>query len=836
MQSTLDTNALNELKTIQKTLSIEQLSANHKFLVEQIKCPPINSDETHPTNWTYATHVFGILLQICHELDRHDDLPIPVNDIKKVNIGLRKGIEYGLKPYLLTITNPSVHCTPYIVGSVNLLLKISSNKHFSKMCSRSDQHLVYTDILSSIFALLHIGDDQTKSEFENHLKNIKLKLSPAEYLKILFLIKGNDKHPSAVLIQQIIHKDLMQCLYRPGSFVAMCEALLPSITSLDQDEEILKKRLHCCTVISSIVGRRGYKKEFYHQFIDEIRQHLLKFINSNNPNQQFYTDVGVQCLNKLFSLELIFIRRPIYEFTLKFFERFTAPSELLAGAIVSEDTEFIDAIKMTHLTFCVSPSNETLPSDMLTSFMPLFFQLHHIFNESVNSTLKNDILAIIVRCLSNREIEELNKIVESVLFEEYSDSVRYLHPRITVQRVMDGESEKFTFKINSTKSTNDDILNIEASSHEDLDISAFLRPSTTLVNVLKLSNHNMLTYNVFLHLLKLFSKQFSKTTTSTAHSSESSELLDSENELSKAIERNFKRKYAIIHALNELILFKSFHGQFTENPHDIILMLDNMLTNQIEHIGEAQRSNQTVKNDWEEVLIVILSIIGDFMPRIHNEQLKQRLLQTLQKLRTMLSGEQWNTVLRKLEFLLGPTTMQNENSEFLVAKAILSETHHEPYTKVYAIMNMLKLVNKKDEETLCNAHTVLALAIRLLKEEDSYIFLNCIKLFIALINVLEDTVIESLIAEYHFDIEADAADIDFKLKIGEAIVKVTQGLGEMCYKYKSLLINCFLRGSCHRHDEFRTSNISNLGVVMRILSYQVHHFFQEVCYFFVFFV
>lgn len=116
----------------------------------------------------------------------------------------------------------------------------------------------------------------------------------------------------------------------------------------------------------------------------------------------------------------------------------------------------------------------------------------------------------------------------------------------------------------------------------------------------------------------------------------------------------------------------------------------------------------------------------------------------------------------------------------------------------------------------------------MLKEEDSYIFLNCIKLLISLYNILGCTVLETLIAEYHFDIDTDSADIDFKLKVGEAIVKVTQGLGEMCFKYKEMLISCFMRGVYSKNDEFRTSNMSNLGSIIQSLSYQVHHFFQEV--------
>lgn len=50
----------------------------------------------------------------------------------------------------------------------------------------------------------------------------------------------------------------------------------------------------------------------------------------------------------------------------------------------------------------------------------------------------------------------------------------------------------------------------------------------------------------------------------------------------------------------------------------------------------------------------------------------------------------------------------------------------------------------------------------------------------------------------------------------------------MCYKFKNVLISCFLRGAHNADNEYRTSNLSNLGAILRILSYQVHQFFEEV--------
>lgn len=818
IRSELDSNARYELTAFRQSNLLEELSVIQKKLQEQLQFP---ASATDPSNWIYATYVFDILLQIFNELESHEELPITVNEAKKVHNGIRKSVEFGLKPFMLAVGTLVESRLPYIIASTNALIRITSSKYFAVICTRTDQHLVLTDLFSSIFLILTHARDETKTKFEENLRSLKSKIPHADYFKILFLIKGSNQAKTEIATQNIVHKQLMLSLYRKGSFVALSDALLPSITSMDEDEEIMKKRLHCGTVISTIVSQFAQNKPFFHQIIDEIHEHLLRFIRSKKSHQLYFTDVGVQCLNKLYSRQLNHIQTKISDLLLSTFNKLAEPTDLIAGAVVCEPAEFEEAVHLVHLAFCAyGPSNDTVPSEILVPIMPLFIRLHHLMGESTNIQLRNEILDIIVRCLSNREKSELNRIVEWILLENYDDTVKCLHPRLKVENIANGEATSLIFSIAATEST-------EKSIAENLDLDSFLRPSNSIVNVLKNSNNNMLIYNVFLHLLEMFSKNFAISNKSELLTS-SSELLDSEDELKTMIELKFKRKYTIINSLSELILFKPFHCQFAENPHEIISMIDKILNQQINHIESSQRSSEIeLSTDYEEILIVILSIVGDFMARVQTEEIKAQLEQTLKKLRSVLKGSQMNSVLRKLDRILSPH-VDLQNNEFAAAKEILSELHTEPYIKVYGMMNMIKLVNARDEETCLNGHVVLALAMKLLKEEDSYIFLNCIRLLIALFDVLKGTVLEALISEYHFDIDADSADIDFKLKVGEAIIKVTSGLGEMCFNYKDILINCFLRGAYNRNDEFRTSNMSNLGVILKFLSYQIHHIFEEV--------
>ncbi|GBP15693.1 Transport and Golgi organization protein 6, partial [Eumeta japonica] len=83
---------------------------------------------------------------------------------------------------------------------------------------------------------------------------------------------------------------------------------------------------------------------------------------------------------------------------------------------------------------------------------------------------------------------------------------------------------------------------------------------------------------------------------------------------------------------------------------------------------------------------------------------------------------------------------------------------------------MIKLLNKRDEYALTNKHVVIALALNTLKSPESYTFLNCVRLFVALVNVNESDVIEILSDEYL----NDAAAMDYRLVIGEAILKTSK--------------------------------------------------------------
>lgn len=759
-------------------------------------------DNAQP-KWSFVESIFFILIRMVEQADASNEPLLTSKDSQKFHTALQKAIAFGCSSNLSNNSLVEEQTKLRVTSVVLMLRKITASSLFLMSCTRREQKLVHKELIKGLLHLLAFVDDAAvKLKAEAILQNITSTMKLSQLFEILFLVKGDAQLP--MQIQTLAHKQLLLALYRTGSFVALCESLLPPEDSTDaeSDEEIRRKRQQCCIVVSTIVGRRGYAKQFYYQMVDEIIEHLQVSGENERQNKRQFIDAAVECLTRLFALELNFVRNKIAQKVLTPFERISSPTDLLTGSIVLDQSEIMKVVHVAHAVFCLAgPSHTTLPSYWLINYLPLLIQLDDWLSALPEQQTRRQLIAVIVKCLSNRDIEELNQLTENILFENETGELMRAHARIELH----SENNNFDLRIRNA------VENVEQFDFESLQ-----RSSVRFVNLLKQSNHNVLIFNVFLHLLRLLSTNFDATKTS-------SEFISNEDELTVAIKVHFQRKFSLLYALNELIMFTDFHGQFKENPRQLCDVLDQILNRQIERSSETHFDSEN-----QNILLVILSIVDDLMKLIQNEELKQRLTRTLRRLEESLTNAVGtNEVCHKIRIILSPEKIP-ENSDFSKAMKLLNDETVEPYMKVYALMTLLKLIEAHDGETLMHRHTVLATTMKLLRANDSYIFLNCIKLLTTLTYVLSDAVLDGLIAEYHLNIDASTIEVDYKLKIGETIVKVVTNLGDMSFKFKDILINCFLRGCTHSNDEFRTSNISNLGNILRILCYQIHTFFQEV--------
>ena len=138
----------------------------------------------------------------------------------------------------------------------------------------------------------------------------------------------------------------------------------------------------------------------------------------------------------------------------------------------------------------------------------------------------------------------------------------------------------------------------------------------------------------------------------------------------------------------------------------------------------------------------------------------------------------------------------------------------------HGLIQLTRLVEEKDEETMENIDKVRLLFMSNLEDEDSYIYLSSITGLVACARYRTDLVIECLTKEFSavqdrkLDSEqSEDAAMAIRTKVGEALVKITKELGDITPKYKNLLLNSFFAAGNDPDPLVRASSLSNLGKI-----------------------
>ncbi|XP_058826344.1 transport and Golgi organization protein 6 [Topomyia yanbarensis] len=618
------------------------------------------------------------------------------------------------------------------------------------------------------------GDFQSLSGRELY-KNFNM--FPLETLfKGLLVIKGVSKLPLEIAKQ--VHMMLLHLTGTAGGFPVLCKTLLVNVPS---DETPTWKKSE---VIAKIVAIKGHRKAFYRQVLQDCFNFYENSLLNRTEDGLLFASTCIECMKQMYLLPPAYeeLRETIREYFMGRFKPLTEPTELLSGMILFERTQLIMAIYINYMAFSGS-SYTSLTSSILVPYLHILVKLYSMLPNGVEE--KQYLQSIIVFCLSNREKSELESILAVLLLgTEDLEPRKKMHPRIYL-KVVEAQDD-YSLQIGPDQTMADE---------ENL--------GSVIVEILKEANRNLLIYDVFVTLLKLFDHVSEKT--------DNKVLLDAEEQ--DAIRcKSFFQKYVLIQALMDLISHKHFHSQLYENPSEILDFIKSLVEKNLDGVQPN-----------ESLLEIILSIF-QYLQRLQTRNDVQEILGLLRRFRTSVRcSEQLRT---QIDLICEGSSHKRsdnlESSPYQTALSLLSDK--EPYCKVYGTTLMLRLLKERDKEALASKHAILILTLNNLRNVESYAFLNSVRLLVGLCDCLESETIEALIKEY----QSGDSDVDFRLKVGEALVKTVESVGPIAFKYKEQLINCFLHESKSSVDEIRSSSLANLGNVCKILSYQVHNFFYEM--------
>ncbi|XP_065357642.1 transport and Golgi organization protein 6 [Calliphora vicina] len=657
--------------------------------------------------------------------------------------------------------------------------------------------------MASIFSIFIAFDNKqflletsAIANLQSKLQKLWLELSKKMYyrnLMMLFSILPNTQ-------KQRIHREMLLRLWSPGGFSALLYAMTESQRSEEQSLD---------EMVANLVAQPQFSAKAQQSLMKQILQFLR--VSLKNKELSPFMGAGILSLKKLYNN-----KEENQEFLIKWLEIEMQPLIKVdkLSLVAMEWLNFVDLISLLYHIFCTS-SIATLPSDLLISYMPVFMELHSQLEGHTNQeTLSNHLQSLLLKILNNRSKVELKHIIECVALKKYPNEWFQLHISIHIKE----------------NPLNMQELKLSQVDNETLALMASNKnPLADLIAILKSSSYNLLIYQHFIILLQLVPSLIMDTNTSTA-SATNIDLLHTEEDIYNKMLMDFSQmyesKFQIIKSLESLVQYQPLKSLINDNILDLLKALQDILTAYTEIT--TKDSAQTEINS--AVLMILLILIREIIENSNTnlDDLQNNLFKPLKQLESQIQNENLKYQLSGLlRIIQGEETFTSRygdsaKNEFEEARTFMEAG--ESYLQVEGIEKMIKLLNKRDEFAVTNCHILTALALNTLKSPESYTFLNCVRLFVALVNVNESEVLDLLADEFL----NEASSMDYRLVIGEAIVKTSRELGPLCFRYKNVLLNTFMTGCRSPLDEFRFSAFSNLSQMCRLLTYQVHNYFQEL--------
>ncbi|XP_030384245.1 transport and Golgi organization protein 6 [Scaptodrosophila lebanonensis] len=758
---------------------LQELGTAFQLTPVQVETIKLKTDDAMASYVVRILHILHLIIgNINFDSDAKEDL-ISVAHLRIIIRTVQELAYYALRCQL----HEDFYKSPVFkeaqgVATTNLPLLFLSVQFFRKLLPirqlyiANGMEFVVRDLIAAIISLKVSGDADYRPQLDSTLEYTAEHESKVDFFRNVLLLKGTPQLSDTIAKE--LHHQLLDKLGSPQGFASLV-ATLQAAPHADVTRS--------AEIIANIVARRGYSTHMQRQMIDQALE-FCRFclLNGNTPNPS----AGVLSLRRLYELNEN-NKQIIEQLLASNWQHLTAPEDLLSGLIIMQNSELCSQISLWEQLFC-SSSVACLPSALLVDYLPLLLQL---YDNMPDSAMQQQLAALVIRCLDNRApSEELPSLIEELLRGPPTTTLRnfkWLHSRL---RIVGNSFKEFSVKV------------AHADYKSDYNMYNIL-PALLMSG----SNH-ALTYKVFVVLLRLLVQQISK------QSSSGVELLSSETELVTFLHSKYQLKLEVLIALNTLISFQPLKALMAANSKEFIQLINELLLQ-----ASCQIDEQT-----DDTIMLMLSLLQELVNR--GTDLTESMRELRRTLKLVSSQTSSGLVKQRVQALIafaeGDVGAKQSALPFEQARALIES--QESHVQVYGIQMLLDLLRSKDANTLSQGHLIIALALTTLKNKESYTFLNCVRLFAALVHVMEAEVLDKLSGEYLSEVD----ELDYRLVVGEAILKVAKELGPLCYKYKDVLLNCFMFGIRSPLDEFRMSAYANLAQLCRLLAYQVHSFFQEL--------
>ncbi|KAL1457967.1 hypothetical protein WDU94_008145 [Cyamophila willieti] len=455
-----------------------------------------------------------------------------------------------------------------------------------------------------------------------------------------------------------------------------------------------------------------------------------------------------------------------------------------------------------------------LPRELLVKYTNrLFFIYFNIHSSPIYIPVKSCLENLLLTLWSSFSVEQCAVLLNQCVFQvQYSVGVKSGEVReesLDEDDVDDEEGETYE-EPNTSTSLFQNVLDISVGT---IAISttgnlSYVETNTSVsggyeqygITVLELMNKHKAnasaTQNLFICLLQNYTKEIFKD--------------------------DLERNVVNVKLLNDLGQNIQIEHFVSTNPQHIIMFIEYL-------IKQSINQDETSSPDNTDSLCTGLTLLTILMSD-KNTPLFSHIIPSLESLLNYSTNEEVNILARQvLDQIKAANPNKGRGSKKLrgesYEKAMSDACDPLLPVRAHGIVTLTKLILSGDATAKSNKCQLLCLFMENLSHEDSYLYLSAVEGLAALTVEHADSVVETLTQQF---IGQDQRELECRLKLGEVLMRVARHLGEMLVKFKSQFLNAFLHGCKDEDHLMRTSSLSNLAEICRILGYRIGSILSEI--------
>ncbi|CAG9566732.1 unnamed protein product [Danaus chrysippus] len=596
-------------------------------------------------------------------------------------------------------------------------------------------------------------------------------------MKELLVLQNITEHPPPMFVKKVISKEMSRRLTTWGGLLSLIRCF---IESHEVDVGVEWKKIEMICKIVTCRHLNLSEDDYLSNIVSQLR-HIYTM------NNKHYLITASSCSLSLYSTYNK--STPVINLVKEVFGSFDHEillADALPGTIILVSQQVQHNIQILHA--CTAITQYELPKHIISKNLYVLYLLRL---NCTNTEIKHKLNDIILKILELLNKTDIKAVIEQILFGLNNHDSH----KVMAKEYNSGLSVKC----------------VTADFEYPIDEAVIY-----FIEIFNLITNKNVVCNIFEACLLIFIELNQE---KDKCNKETFLLVEDEPELLNLE----SKKYAhMLHILSEISGSKKVIDALKDNPLIVLDFVESLLLKNINPIND-------------ECCTIALVLLNTIVANIEKtEDIKLRLSCLMPRLK-QLSEEDSSYVNVLSKETLSLIEMECPKADKSGYEKAVSNIYDKLLpVRVHGVIELTKLIDKSDVETISKRHFVFCLFQEQLKHPDSYMYLASVNGIASLAMHCTSEALSTLCKEYleiSSDIrnkESENQSAELRMKIGDVIVKVTRRLGEMAVVHKTILLNTMLCACKDDDPLIRTSALSNLAEIALVLNYKIGSILYEI--------